>query len=81
MIGDKKYSFEQLGLHSQIIEDVTGSTAQHIHDGMFIIYDPENRQAKVLREEIPALAIVPAILRNFNLSVLHYMGNTGPYPN
>jgi hypothetical protein len=42
--------------------------------------NPENGQAKVLREEIPALAIVPAILRNFNLSVPHYMGNTGPYP-
>jgi hypothetical protein len=80
MIGHSRYSFEQLGLHSQTIEDATGSTAQHVQDGVFFIYDPANRQSRVLRERIGALAIAPAILGNFNLPVPYYMRETDTHP-
>jgi hypothetical protein len=80
MIGPRKYSFEQLGLHSQTIEDSTGSTAQHVQDGVFFIYDPASRHQKIVREKIAALAIAPAILENFNLPVPFYMRETGDHP-
>jgi hypothetical protein len=54
MIGHSRYSFEQLGFHSQTIEDATGSTAQHVQDGVFFIYDPANRRPEIAREKIPA---------------------------
>jgi hypothetical protein len=77
MIGHDIYSFEQLGLYSQTIEDATGSSAQHVQDGVFFIYDPANRQPENVREKIAALAIAPAILENFNLPVPYYMRDTG----
>jgi hypothetical protein len=80
MIGHSRYSFEQLGLHSQTIEDATGSTAQHVQDGVFFIYDPANRGPEIAREKIPALGIAPAILENFKLPVPRYMRETGSEP-
>ncbi|MEO5571090.1 MAG: hypothetical protein ABIT08_01085, partial [Bacteroidia bacterium] len=69
----KETTFKEFGLYNLIIEDKADSTAYHIPEGTLLVYDPQHTSAKQDVEKIPSTALVPNILKNFNVSVPAYM--------
>jgi hypothetical protein len=64
----------ELGLQTVEIEDRSDTTAYHVPQGTFAIYDPADRSAKPAeRPEVSVLEIAPALLANFGLPVPDYM--------
>ena len=72
--GEVKH-LNEVGLLNEPIDDETGSTAYHIKEGSLFIYDPKNAgKGKSERQfGISTCAIVPSILKNFNLAIPEYM--------
>ena len=65
--------WKDLGLVIENIEDETGSYALHIPEGLMLIYDPSERDAKRVKTSVPTTQIAPMILRNYGLPVPTYM--------
>jgi hypothetical protein len=76
----KPMDFADLGLKVISSDFQEGAAADHIPEGMLIIYDPQQQSEimaqpteKKKRPQVSTLEIVPAILRNFNHSIPSYM--------
>jgi len=69
----KEIKFEEFGVTNETIDDATGSTAYHVPEGSFLIYDAKNKQPKKRVYGITTRAIAPSILENFKLPVPSYM--------
>jgi hypothetical protein len=76
----KPMGFADLGLKVISSDFQEGAAADHIPEGMLIIYDPQKKSETMTqptehkkRPQVSTLEIVPAILRNFNQSIPSYM--------
>ena len=73
-IDGKEISFAEAGLTNEPIDDETGSTAYHVKEGVWFIFDPQKEDVNGARKyEVPSTAVVPQILKNFGVSVPDYM--------
>jgi hypothetical protein len=70
---DQPFEFEKFGLVNMEIEDKSATTAYHIPEGIFIVYDPLDLSLKSGLEKIPSTAITPNILKSFGVAVPDYM--------
>lgn len=61
-----------LGIHNEAVEDQTGSTAYHIKEGSFLVFDTAGRKENK-RLQLSSRAVVPSILENFKIPVPEYM--------
>jgi hypothetical protein len=73
VVNGKERDYAAFGLENVQIEDMTGSNAYHIPEGMLLVYDPGNLEAKSERTPISTLDIAPTILRNFDVPIPSYM--------
>ena len=62
-----------LALSNEPIDDETGSTAYHVKEGTWWIYDPQSKERSERIFGVPSTTIAPLILRNFDLPVPEYM--------
>ena len=65
---------ESIGLTCVEIEERSDTTAYHVPEGIFAIYDPQDRSKKPTeRPEVSVLEIAPTILDTFGVAVPDYM--------
>jgi predicted AlkP superfamily phosphohydrolase/phosphomutase len=65
---------ESIGLTCVEIEERSDTTAYHVPEGIFAIYDPQDRSVKPAdRPEVSVLEIAPTILDTFGVAVPDYM--------
>jgi len=65
---------ESIGLTCVEIEERSDTTAYHVPEGVFAIYDPQDRSMKPAeRPEVSVLEIAPTILDTFGVAVPAYM--------
>ncbi len=69
--------FSELGLEAVIVEDEAGSTAYHVPDGTFYIYDPQDPSPKSGRPQILTTQVAPALLEHFGITPPDYMEASG----
>ncbi|MBL0052762.1 MAG: hypothetical protein IPP29_15245 [Bacteroidetes bacterium] len=69
----KDYSFEETGFENMEIDDHSGSTAYHIPEGTLVIYDPQDKSIKKEITQIPSTALVPSIVKNFDIPMPAYL--------
>nr|MBK9652819.1 hypothetical protein [Bacteroidota bacterium] len=67
------YSFEETGFENMEIDDHSGSTAYHIPEGTLVIYDPQDKSIKKEISQIPSTALVPSIVKNFDIPMPAYL--------
>jgi hypothetical protein len=72
-LGGKKLSLGEAGLSNLAIEDEAGSTAYHIHEGIFLWFDPNAKQSKKLQAEVLTTAIAPTLCEFFSIPIPQYM--------
>ena len=73
IVDGKEVPFKELGLHNLIIEDKADSTAYHIPEGICLVYDPQQAATTQEVKTVSSTAIVPNILKNFNIPLPSYM--------
>ena len=73
MVDGKEVPFKEIGLYNLIIEDKADSTAYHIPEGICLVYDPQKAASTQEVKTVQSTAIVPNILKNFNIPVPSYM--------
>ena len=66
-------SFSEMGLGNMPHEDGVYLTADHIPQGAFIVYDPQNKPPHKQRSQISTLDIAPTVLKNFSIRRPDYM--------
>lgn len=71
-LGGTEVRSQDIGLINLEIEDRSGSSAYHVPEGSLLIYDPDE-VGRGYVGQISTLAIAPAIMENFGLSVPEYM--------
>ena len=63
-----------IGLACVEIEERSDTTAYHVPEGIFSIYDPQDRSVKSTgRPEVSVLEIAPTILDTFGVAIPDYM--------
>lgn len=67
------YSFDETGLANMEIDDHSGTNAYHIPEGILVIYDPQDKKVKTEITQIPSTALVPSILKNFDIPSPAYL--------
>jgi hypothetical protein len=72
-LNGRRLSFSDMGLGNMPHEDGVYLTADHIPQGAFVIYDPQNERPQDQRTQISTLDIAPAILKNFSAPKPGYM--------
>ena len=71
--GERRVSFEDLGLGMMAHEDGVNCTAQHVPEGMLLVYDPRQKFDGSARETLPVLDVAPSLLTNFGIAPPGYM--------
>ena len=61
------------GLENVEIQDKSGTTAYHIPQGSFFIYNPEKDFSNIDQTQVSTLDIAPGILHNFGIQAPDYM--------
>lgn len=70
---------EELGLDHVKIDDLSGSCAYHIPQGVLLVYDPTDRSRKSAeRPTISTLELAPTLLEHFGLPRPSYMRSPAP---
>jgi len=64
---------EQLGVYNEAVEDQTGSTAYHVAEGSFWVFDPQGHKEKERIYGISSRAVAPSILKNYDIEIPNYM--------
>lgn len=69
------YDLEEMGLALESIQDMTGSTAQHVPQGICLIYDAKKDLSQYMqhREEIATTQVTSAILQLLDIPTPSYM--------
>jgi hypothetical protein len=65
--------FDELGLDFRKVEDEAGSTAYHIPQGTFFVYDPQGDIHHEGRPELSATEVAPDLLAHSGLEIPDYM--------
>ncbi|HBE19600.1 MAG TPA: hypothetical protein DEG17_10105 [Cyanobacteria bacterium UBA11149] len=65
--------FEDMGVVNRIHEDGVYLTADHIPQGILLVYHPQNSPQSHQRIQISTLDITPSILNNFSIPIPAYM--------
>ena len=76
-VGDEILPLSALGLTNLQVEDEADSTAYHIPEGIFVIYDPQDLQGADDRAEVSTLDVAPFFLAALGVGVPTYMNAPG----
>ena len=75
LVDGREVPFSDLGMESVPIEDRANGSAQHVRDGLLMIYGAGAPKAPQKRPVLSTLEIAPSILRNFRIDVPGYMAS------
>jgi len=76
-VGSEVRPLEALGLINLQVEDEADSTAYHIPEGIFVIYDPQDLRGGGDRTEVSTLDVAPFFLSELCVPVPAYMNAPG----
>jgi hypothetical protein len=69
---DSIYSFEEIGLKAEELQDKVSNTGWHVPEGAMLVYDAHNKTG-IKNQKVSTLAICPSILENFGIDIPTYM--------
>lgn len=69
----REVPLSQLGMENVVIEDLANGSAQHVREGLLLMYEAGGAAKAPGRPMISTVDIAPAILRNFEIPVPDYM--------
>jgi hypothetical protein len=77
LIGNRSYSFEELGIEFVADQDQVATTAYHVPEGILITWSPRgNATPSVGRPSISNLEIAPAVIASLGIEAPSYMKRT-----
>ena len=76
-VGGQPRPLSELGMTNLQVEDEADSTAYHVPEGIFVIYDPQDRRGGGERAEVSTLDIAPYFLSDLGVDVPGYMNAPG----
>lgn len=72
-VGEMTMPLDALGLGMMAHEDGVNCTAQHVPEGMLLVYDPKRRFAASARPLVSVLDVLPSLLENFGIERPAYL--------
>jgi hypothetical protein len=73
-LGESRVALQDLGIGYLVHEDEVACTAQHIPQGVLLVYSPHSASVReTTRPDISALSFAPSVLRHFGVPIPAYM--------